>query len=334
LEEGGGSEEMRKGVKVIALPLSLAVIAIALIAVSSAGSQPPLKYNIDGNLSDWGVNLTGNWSLNETWVPNEGIEFVVEDNNDPHHVRYAAGVHIKGVGSHYEYYYERMVNCSGSPMVEPIGGEPFDIEAKYFDEDDNYIYVAIVTSMAPSNWPGYDFQPGDFAMNLDGDESTGEYGYEYGVKIFYDDLTPEIEQWNISYLPNWAEPTACPENAPGKMVGLLPGGKWVGKAFGAYVQCTSCNLGESCTFYGNSYTGCDHGVPNYVVEMAIPKSAVNMTGKNLTEPPLPKALWTCDTCGNDKIENPIPEFLTVVIPAAALICFVFFIHRRRWGGGK
>ncbi len=322
---------MRKGVKVIALPLSLTVIAIALIAVPSALA---LKYNIDGDLSDWGVNLTGNWSLNETWVPKEGIEFVVEDNNDPHHVRYAAGVHIKGVGSHYEYYYERMVNCSGSPMVEPIGGEPYDIEAKYFDEDDNYIYVAIVTSMAPSNWPGGDLQPGDFAMNLDGDESTGEYGYEYGVKLFYDPMTSEIEQWNISYLPDWAEPTACPENAPGKMVGLLPGGRWVGKAIGKYVQCPSCNLGESCTFRGNSYTGCDHGVPNYVVEMAIPKSAVGMTGKNLTEPPFPKSMWTCDTCGNDRIDNPIPEFLTVVIPAAALICFVFFIHRRRWGGGK
>jgi len=332
--EGGGSEEMRKGVEVIALSLSLTVIAIALIAVSSAGAPPPpLKYNIDGNLSDWGVNLTGNWSLNETWVPNEGIEFVVEDNNDPHHVRYATGVHIKGVGSHYEYYYEPKVSCNGKEKVEPIGDEPYDVEAKYLDEDENYIYVAIVTSMNP-NGSG-NLEPIDFAMNLDGDDSTGEYGYEYGVKLHESDGIP---QWNISYLPDWAEPGTCPDNAPGKMVGLLPRGRWVGKAIGAYVQCTSCNLGESCGiryyFIDPNSTGCDHGVPNYVVEMAIPKSAVGMTGKNLTESPFPKVLWTCDTCGNDKIKNSIPEFMTVVIPAAALICFVFFIHRRRWGGGK
>ena len=323
---------MRKGVKVIALPLSLTVIAIALIAVPSASAQPAPRYNIDGDLSDWGVNLTGNWSLNETWVPKEGIEFVVEDNNDPHHVRYAAGVHIKGVGSHYEYYYEPKVYCShyGKYMIEPIGDEPYDIEAKYLDEDENYIYVAIVTSMNPNVSSG-NLEPIDFAMNLDGNDSTGEYGYEYGVKLHTSDGIP---QWDIYYLPNWSEPHYCPENRPGKMVGVLPGGNKTGTATGAYVQCPSCNLGESCTFRGNSYMGCDHGVPNYVVEMAIPKSAVGMTGKNLTEPPFPKSMWTCDTCGNDRIDNPIPEFLTVVIPAAALICFVFFIHRRRWGRGK
>jgi len=327
---------MRKGVKVVALPLSLAVIAIALIAVSLASAQPAPIYNIDGDLSDWGVNLTGNWSLNETWVPNEGIEFVVEDNNDPHHVRYAAGVHIKGVGSNYEYYYEPKVYCShyGKYMIEPIGDEPYDIEAKYLDEDEYYIYVAIVTSMNP-NGSG-DLEPIDFAMNLDGNDSTGEYGYEYGVKLH---TSNGIPQWDIYYLPDWEEPYYCPENRPGKMVGVLPGGFKTGTAFGEYVQCPSCNLGKSCSgtpynFVDPSYTGCDHGVPNYVVEMAIPKSAVNMTGKYLTEPPFPKALWTCDTCGNDEIKNPIPEFLTVVIPAAALICFVFFIHWRRWGGGK
>ena len=331
--EGGGSEEMRKGVKIIALPLSLTLIAITLIAMSSA-STLLLKYTIDGDLSDWGVNLTGDWSVNETWLPcpgHDSVEFIVEDNADPRWDATYNGVHIKGTGCNYTRYYEPKVYCShyGGYMVEPISGEPYDIEAKYLDEDENYIYVAIVTSMNP-NGSG-NFEPIDFAMNLDGNDSTGEYGYEYGVKLHTSDGIP---QWDIYYLPNWSEPHYCPENRPGKMVGVLPGGNKTGTAIGKYVQCPSCNLGESCTFSGNSYTGCDHGVPNYVIEMAIPKSAVNMTGKNLTEPPFPKALWTCDTCGNDKISNPIPEFLTVVIPAAALICFVFFIHWRRWGGGK
>ena len=51
---------MRKKAEVIALPLSLTVIAIALIAVSSADDPlPPPRYTIDGDLSDWGVDLTG-----------------------------------------------------------------------------------------------------------------------------------------------------------------------------------------------------------------------------------------------------------------------------------
>jgi len=321
---------MRKGVKVIALPLSLTMIAIALIAVPSALA---LKYTIDGNLSDWGVNLTGDWSVNETWLPcpgHDSVEFIVEDNADPRWDATYNGVHIWGTGCNYTRYYENKVYCTYyGEVAEPIGGEPYDIEAKYLDEDENYIYVAIVTSMNP-NGSG-NFEPIDFAMNLDGNDSTGEYGYEYGVKLH---TSNGIPQWDIYYLPNWTEPQYCPENRPGKMVGVLPGGNKTGTAIGKYVQCPSCNLGEPCTFYGNSYTGCDHGVPNYVVEMAIPKSAVGMTGKNLTKPPFPMALWTCDTCGNDKIKNSIPEFLTVVIPAAALICFVFFIHRRRWGGDK
>ena len=334
---------MRKKAEVVALSLTV----ITLIAVSSAGSQPPLKYTIDGNLSDWGVDLTGNWSLNETWVPNDGIEFIVENNYDPNTPTYAwnynytqdpkwQGVHIRGTAPNYTVYDEPVVWCPGlsSYVAEPYGGELYDLEAKYLDQDKYYIYVAIVTSMNP-NGSG-NFEPIDFAMNLDGNDSTGEYGYEYGVKLHTSD---GISQWDIYYLPDWAEPHYCPENRPGKMVGALPGGGKTGTAIGKYVQCTSCNLGKSCSgtpyyFVDPNSTGCDHGVPNYVVEMAIPKSAVGMTGKNLTEQPFPKALWTCDTCGNDKIDNPIPEFMTVVIPAATLICFVFFIHRRRWGGGK
>jgi len=307
------------------MTLSLTVIALAVMTTSAAA----LKYTIDGDLSDWGVDLTGDWSVNETWLPcpgHDSVEFIVEDNVDPEWGGYAHGVHIQGTGCSYTRYYENKVYCTHYEkyMTEPIGGEPYDIEAKYLDEDDDYIYVAIVTSMDP-NGSG-NLEPIDFAMNLDGDDSTGEYGYEYGVKLHTSDGIP---QWGIYYLPDWEEPYYCEENRPGKMVGT--GGGKTGTANGTYVQCTSCNLGESCTFSGHSYTGCDHGVPNYVVEMAIPKSAVNMTGKNLIEPPFPKSLWTCDTCGNDTIDNPIPEFLTIVIPVLAILGLIY-VHRRKWRG--
>ena len=305
---------MRKKVEVIALSLTV----ITLIAVPSALA---LKYTIDGNLSDWGVDLTGNWSLNETWVPNDGIEFIVENNYDPNTPTYAwnygqtqdsrfQGVHIKGIAPNYTVYDEPVVWCGGSIsayVAEPYGGEQYDLEAKYLDQDNNYIYVAIVTSVPPNN------ASGDLALDLDGNKSTGKWGYEYGVK-----LTGQ-NQWDIVYLPNWKPNYLIENNSPGIFEGYQSGGGKVGEATGAYVAGPTCTEGPFM----------DRGKPTYIIEMAIPKSAVGVTGY-LSQ----GMIHHTDACGNDTIDNPIPEFMTVVIPAAALICFVFFIHRRRWGGGK
>jgi len=316
---------MRKGVKVIVLPLSLTVIAIALIAVPSALA---LRYTIDGDLSDWGVNLTGNWSLNETWVPNDGIEFIVENNYDPNTPTYAwnygltqdsrfQGVHIKGIAPNYTVYDEPVVWCGGKVsayVAEPYQGEMYDLEAKYLDQDKDYIYVAIVTSVPPDT-EGVD-APGDLALDLDGNKSTGEWGYEYGVKL---GTKTGLKQWEIGYLPDWKQNCVIKDNSPGVFKGYLSDGGKTGEAIGAYVAGPNCTEGPFM----------DKNKTTYIIEMAIPKSAVNVTG-NLSL----GMIHLSDACGNDKIDNPIPEFMTVVIPAAALICFVFFIHRGRWGGGK
>ena len=316
---------MRGDVKVIALPLSLTVIAIALIAVPSALA---LKYNIDGNLSDWGVDLTGNWSLNETWVPNDGIEFIVENNYDPNTPTYAwnyditqdprfQGVHIRGIAPNYTVYDEPVVWCGGGVsayVAEPYQDEMYDLEAKYLDQDDNYIYVAIVTSVPPdAEGVG---APGDLALDLDGNKSTGKWGYEYGVKL---GTKTGLTQWEIGYLPDWEPNYVIKDNSPGVFKGYLWGGGKTGEARGAYVQGPTCTEGPDM----------DLGKPTYIIEMAIPKSAVNVTGHLSLG-----TIHLADACGNDKIDNPIPEFMTVLIPAAALICFVFLIHRRRWGRGK
>ena len=316
---------MRKGVKVIALPLSLTVIAIALIVVPSALA---LKYNIDGDLSDWGVDLTGNWSLNETWVPNDGIEFIVENNYDPNTPTYAwnygltqdsrfQGVHIRGIAPNYTVYDEPVVWCGGNVsayVAEPYQGEMYDLEAKYLDQDKDYIYVAIVTSVPPDA-EGVD-APGDLALDIDRNASTGKWGYEYGVKL---GTKTGLTQWEIGYLPDWKPNYVIEDNSPGVFKGYLPGGGKTGEAIGAYVQGPTCTEGPFM----------DIGRPTYIIEMAIPKSAVGVTGYLRQG-----MIHHTDACGNDTINNSIPEFMTVVIPAAALICFVFFIHRRRWGGGK
>jgi len=312
---------MRKKVEVVALSLTV----ITLIAVPSALA---LKYTIDGDLSDWGVDLTGNWSLNETWVPKEGIEFIVENNYDPNTPTYAwnynatqnsgcQGVHIRGIAPNYTVYDEPVVWCGGSVsayVAEPYGGESYDLEAKYLDQDKDYIYVAIVTSVPP-NATGVD-APGDLGLDIDRNASTGEWGYEYGVKL---GTKTGLTQWEIGYLPDWKPNYVIKDNSPGIFNDYLRGGGKTGEAIGAYVQGPTCTEGPDM----------DIGEPTYIIEMAIPKSAVGVTG-NLSQ----GMIHHTDACGNDKIDNPIPEFMTVVIPAAALICFVFFIHRRRRGRGK
>ena len=277
--------------------LSLAAVLFAVMMPTAVA----LKYTIDGDPSDWGIDiLNGDWSLNETWVPNEGVEFLVEDNIDPQWSGTYCGVHITGVGSSYTRYYEDLVHLKdGTPVAEPVGGEIWDLEAKYLDEDDEYIYVLLVTSVEP-------YRTGDLALDLDGDSSTGEYGYEYGVKL---GTWTTISQWDIYYLPDWEEPETVPENAPSIFTG---GYNKTGNATGNY-----SNIGVS-----------DYGYDNYVIEMAIPKDAVGMAGKNLTDPPT-KRIHIADTCGNDHIDNPIPEFLTVAIPAGMVIGLVYIWKRRQ-----
>ena len=300
-DQGGEREKImvEKRKAELIMILSLTVIALAVMTTSTAA----LKYNIDGDPSDWGIDiLTGNWSLNDTWVPNDGVEFIVEDNTDPQWSDTYYGVHIKGVGSSYTRYYEDKVHLKdGTPAPEPVGGEIWDLEAKYLDEDDTYIYVLLVTSV-----PSY--RTGDLALDLDGDSSTGEYGYEYGVTL---GTWTGISQWDIYYSPDWEEPETVPENAPSF---FQTGGYKTGNATGNY-----SNIGVS-----------DNGYDNYVIEMAIPKDAVGMAGKNLTDPPT-KRIHIADTCGNDHIDNPIPEFLTIVIPVLAILGLIY-VHRRKWRG--
>ena len=292
-----------RGIKITTLALTV------MLLVTMASTAAALKYTIDGDPSDWGIDiLTGDWSVNETWVPNDGVEFIVEDNRDP---RWGGttGVHIKGVGSSYERYFEdKVMHRDGYLVAEPYGGEKWDLEAKYVDEDDEYIYILIVTSLAPDATG--DLAPGDLALNLDADDTTGEFGYEYGVKL---GTKTGLSQWDIGYLPDWEEPYYIPENRPSVFKGYLEGGYKTGTAIGAYVQIPVS----------------DNGEPNYVVEVAIPKDKVGMAGKNLTDSPLPKMIYTCDACGNDHVENPIPEFLTVAIPAGMVIGLVYIWKRRQ-----
>jgi len=274
------------------------------------------KYTLDGNLNDWGVDLTGDWSLNSTWLPNTGVQFTIEDNYNPNNARpgITTGVHIKGVGSNYVFYDEpQVMHKDGYLVSEPFGNEYYDIEAFYLDEDSDCIYVGIVTSEAP-NGAG-DLMPGDLAMNLDRNRGTGEYGYEYGVKL--QTYGTALPQFGLYSMPDWSEPKYIPENRPD----LILSGTYIGQVDGVYVD---------SGIFDRSYT-------NYVIELAIPKAMVGgqvvtaQAETNNNQVIGQGNFHLTEKCGNDHVpaasEFPlllIPVGITIVAPILG-----YFVAKKR-----
>jgi len=277
------------------------VLFVGLIMLMSVSANNCNKYVIDGDLSDWGLDLTQDWSVNGTWLPNSGVYFIVEDNKDPRYGVSPVGVHIKGVGSSYSAYEEPKVKLrNGAEVIEPYGGEEYDIEAIYLDQNDSHIFVAIITSL-PANGIGA-LKPHDLALDLDRNPNTGEYGYEYGIKLGTSEGS--LYQFGIYKDIDWGAGYLVPLNRP---TVILSGVK-VGDATGAYVD-----SGIS-----------DNGYTNYIIELAIPKSAVGNPGHVSIYD-----LYLSEFCGNDSI--PTPEF-PIVISIAVLLAspaFAYLLYKKR-----
>ena len=156
--------------------IAMSVVSLLFVAIAATNAQATTvcgKYTADGSLSDWGVDLTNDWSQEASWLPNSGVSFVVEDNRDPTYGETPIGVHIRGRGSSYTSYLEpKIQHNDGRFLTQPYGGEHYDMEAIYFDEDADCIYVALVTSENPS--AGGDQRPGDLALNLDNDKKRSK----------------------------------------------------------------------------------------------------------------------------------------------------------------
>jgi hypothetical protein len=283
----------------------LAICFITTVIVAAAPAMA-MKYTIDGNLSDWGLGklVTDSWAVNETWLPNAGVQFIVEDNYDPIYGKSPWGVHIKGSGSSFVKYDEPKMVRKGTldEVLEPYGSpmEKFDVEAIYFDQDNEYIYVAIVTSLNPNE--AGDLAPGDLALNMDGNKSTGKFGYEYGVKLGTYPHVEGIVQGDIVYLPDWqGEGYLLPEERPD----IIIGGSKVGYAYVAYNN--------------NWLTVIDNEEPNWVIEIAIPKSVVGGSTVPFSY------IFYGDNCLNESIY--VPEFPTIAVSAAMIMGIAFVVYR-------
>ncbi|MBN2488915.1 MAG: PEF-CTERM sorting domain-containing protein [Methanosarcinaceae archaeon] len=307
-----------------------------------------MAYTIDGDLSDWGVNLRS--GLDETdinaWQPTKNtVDWIIEDNIDPAYTSDLAypdwtgysdtGTHIKKDGDLYTTYYEPTLayddwwsRVRDYHYLQPAGGEYYDIEALYFDDDAQYAYIAIVTSMPPDGHiDGYGrfVAAGDIAIDLDANVNTGEYGYEYGIK------THGSDKGMIRYNPDWSLPQATDGfivNAPSEF--NTNSGTLNGTAELVYVN---ANADETVNYGSDSYL--PNGiisVPNYIIEAKIPKSAIGNPTVGQTS-----NIHVSIGCGNDVIEltpvtfeTEIPEFPTVALPVCAILgLFYVFGSRRR-----
>ncbi|EHQ34335.1 hypothetical protein [Methanoplanus limicola] len=271
-------------------------IVLVIVGLTSAASA----YTIDGDLSDWGLAelKTGDWSINDTWVPNEGIMYMVEDNHNPNHGG-STGVHIRGTGSTYTFYDEPyMTNCdTGLPESEPYGREHNDLEAMYFDQDAENFYVAIVTSVVP-NGSGW-LRPGDIALNLDNNAGTGDYGYEYGIRTREDAF-----QGQILKDPKWED------------IGLLcpVGPDVISDGTGTYV-------GDADFIYTKTWLNKqDNGYDNYVIEICVSKALVNVTGQVSFS-----SLRVADNCLNDHVSY-VPEFPEIAVSLALIVGSIFAVY--------
>ncbi len=265
--------------------LSLAVLI--MIAMSAAAAA----YTIDGDLDDWGVDpSSGYWSADPP-------AYSVYDN------------------------WRRGPSSTGS--IHNPGIEQCDVEALYVaDINDSYLYFAVILSMPPDGYDYYDDDgvhhliAGDLALNMDNNDTSGEFGYEYGIKLTNDSRTVSGTIGDVFYMPDWER--LNPEVAQNcAEFSNMVNGTYTGHADVVY------KLYEDWSW--------DNGWSNYVIEMKVPKSALGVTGNGTAD------IQATVSCTNDVLTiedfeySEIPEFHTIAIPAGMILC-LFFIYRRKRQG--
>ncbi len=237
-------------------------------------------YSINGNLDDWGITLSStatNINYFDTNLPSGGldIDVITEDNAD---------------------------NSSGYQYVGPgytYGGNYFDVEAIYFDNDQTYAYIAIVQGLpigggtAPNSpW----FLPGDIAIDI-----PGGTPYEYGIDISDGNLY-SVTAWDNVYYSQHSISNPWQINT-----GINP---------------STINF----VYSGEQYT-------HYVLEAAIPLSSLGLSANPGDPVSLLSIHWTQE-CGNDYLTlnadvNPVPEPSTLLLLGAGLVGIGLLSLRKR-----
>ena len=316
----------------LVLALALIVSSIIIINPALADLKP---YSIDGDLSDWGItmaDLSNGLNNNaDSWKPDcqtcGDVDWIVEDNLDPRYLSPSpeypyrctwnadthrwdycvAGVHVTGTGQNYQIYHEPLLkDTRTSPpreyVPQPSGGEGWDIEALYFDDDEYFVYFGIVTSNTDDL--------GDLYLEVN--------GAGYGVILKDHD---GLQRGEIYKNPSWLTSNwAAKENGDPIKTRVDPNNLGTKVSGAAIIVVKGPSDGVPS----------DNNYPNYIIEIKIDKRLIG-------SPPidLQGNIGYALTCGNDYIEKEvtynyetIPEFGAIIIPMGIILGF-FYYHRNK-----
>lgn len=143
---------------------------------------------VDGNLADWGLQRNGNAN---DWKPDPNL-----------------------VPDKQQYSVEDQTGGAGTRLNPGWGGQNYDAEALYVSLDANYLYLALVTGLAPNtpnNPAANSYGPGDFAIDFleVGSKNSFEFGIETtGVNMgtVYKNVVWDFGLWDVNGAYNPANP--------------------------------------------------------------------------------------------------------------------------------
>ena len=214
---------------------------VAVIALTCGVLVPvaPAGYVIDGSLADWGV------SPFSSWAPAGTADFTQTDN-----------INLYNADAYDEFY---------------------DVEAAYFDNDNQKFYMAIVGS--------YPMQPhagsGDLGLDLNNNMHISEHGIvtglEYAIKIGTGTLG------TVVFKPDW-----------GDTIHYQWYDGWQGSPY--WVNDNTGTVIGTATVASQYYPNMEDGT--YILEVAVDRSLFPNNGGNVGD--LVGIHWTM-WCGNDSI---------------------------------